>query len=260
MAHKSHVEGGTTVLLFGPQALSFSDQCFQRLRTAINNNPDNAWVRKIVDELPECTERACEQFPKLRSTPVVNLQNSLKEWLNSDANSAPVGFDSFPNSLLTPLVVLDQLTQYAQYVELAHVEIGLGSDIFGPQSRRIETLGFCTGLLTALAVSSSSTRTDFQRYAAVAVRLAALIGALVDAEDAVGKYGVSKTLSTASRSPAQEMELHAILRDFPEVRNCLLSYPRWPHIDTCLIGVYFCQLRSRSSDHYHLGANCRETP
>jgi hypothetical protein len=219
MAHNSHVEGGTTVLLFGPQALSFSNDCFQRLRTAINNNPDNAWVRKIVDELPECTERTCEQFPKLRSTPVVTLQKSLKEWLNSDTNSAPVGFEKSPNSLLTPLVVLDQLTQYAQYVQLAHVEIGLGSDIYGPQPRCIESLGFCTGLLSALAVSCSSTRTDFQRYAAVAVRLAALIGALVDAEDAVGKYGVSKTISTASRSPAQEMELHTILRDFPEVRH-----------------------------------------
>jgi hypothetical protein len=102
-------------------------------------------------------------------------------------------------------------------VQLAHVEIGLGSDTYGPQFRRIESLGFCTGLLTALAVSSASTQTEFQKYAAVAVRLAALIGALVDAEEATGRYGASKTFSTACHSPGQDMELRSILEEFSEV-------------------------------------------
>lgn len=48
---------------------------------------------------------------------------------------------------------------------------------------KFETLGFCFGLLGALSVASASNRQDFQKYGATAVRLAMLIGALVDARE-----------------------------------------------------------------------------
>ena len=212
-------EEGTTVLLFGPQALSFPEESFQRLRSALTEHPDNAWMRKVITELPDCTRRYSEQFPKLRATPAATLQESLRDWLDDDEGATPTASTSLPNALLTPLVVLDQLAQYAQYVQLSHVELGLGSDLYGRQPRRIRTLGFCTGLLSALAVSSASTQAEFQKYAAVAVRLAALVGAVVDAEDATGQYGESKTFSAAYHSPKQEIELQSILQKFPEVGN-----------------------------------------
>lgn len=208
---------GTTVLLFGPQALSFHEESFQRLRSALTDNPDNAWMRQVVAELPEYIRRFSEQLPKLRATPAVECLDRLKDWLESDADGPPIISRSLPNAILTPLVVLHQLAQYTQYVQLAHVETGLGSDLYGPQTRRIRTLGFCTGLLSALAVSSASTREEFQRYAAVSVRLAVLVGALVDAEDIVGHHGESKTFSTACNSSKQKMEMNHILQEFPEV-------------------------------------------
>ena len=218
MAVASRLEGGTTVLLFGPQALSFSEESFQRVRSALTGNPDSAWMREVVAELPECTRRISEQFPKLQATPAATLQDSLKAWLETNTSPTKATFKSLPNALLTPLVVLDQLTQYAQYVQLAHVEAGLGLDLYGPQPRNIRTLGFCTGLLSALAVSSASTQAEFRKYAAVSVRLAALIGAVVDAEDAIGQYGEAKTFSTVCHSSEQEMELQNILQEFPQVR------------------------------------------
>ncbi|KAK3995181.1 hypothetical protein QBC44DRAFT_320652 [Cladorrhinum sp. PSN332] len=213
----SRPEGATTVLLFGPQALSFSEESFQRLRTALTANPDNAWMLDVVAELPEWTRRTSEQFPKLKATPAAKLQESLKEWLAADATDSPAAsFKTLPNALLTPLVVIDHLAQYGQYVQLAHVETasGLGSDLYGPQPRQISTLGFCTGLLSALAVSSASSQAEFRQYAAVAIRLAALIGAVVDAEEVTG--GESKTFSTACHSSEQEHELQNILQEFPE--------------------------------------------
>jgi hypothetical protein len=106
MTFTGHTAGGTTVLLFGPQSLSFSTDSFQRLRAALNDNPDNAWMNKIVDELPNCTKRASEQFPKLEATPAATLQDSLKDWLKSDVNTMPTGSENLPNAVLTPLVVL----------------------------------------------------------------------------------------------------------------------------------------------------------
>ncbi|KAF2204959.1 hypothetical protein GQ43DRAFT_95556 [Delitschia confertaspora ATCC 74209] len=217
MAYSTNTEGGITVLLFGPQALSFPEESFQRLRSALTDNPDNAWMRKVITELPEITKLISQQLPKLQATPAATLQDSLKDWLlEIDGSAPPTEHKGLPNALLTPLVVLDQLAQYTQYVQLAHEETGLGSDLYGPQRRPLRTLGFCTGLLSALAVSSASTQAEFRKYGAVAVRLAALIGAVVDAEDAIGKNGESKTFSTACHSSEQEMELQNILQEFPE--------------------------------------------
>jgi hypothetical protein len=207
-----------TVLLFGPQALSFSTQSIQRLQASLNNDPDNAWMKDVIDELPDFTKRAAKQFPNLQIAPAATLQYHLRDWIRGDADISPAGSETLSNALLTPLVVLDQLTQYTQYVQLAHIDVGLGSDEYGPQTRRIESLGFCTGLLTALAVASASCRATFHKYGAVAIRLAALVGAVVDAEEVAGNFGVSKTFSTACRSPSQEIELQTILNEFTEVR------------------------------------------
>jgi hypothetical protein len=46
-----------------------------------------------------------------------------------------------------------------------------------------ETLGLCTGLLSAVAVSSSVNKTQLHNYGAVAIRLAMTFGALVNTED-----------------------------------------------------------------------------
>ncbi|KAK5656794.1 hypothetical protein OQA88_4342 [Cercophora sp. LCS_1] len=209
-------EGPTTVLLFGSQALSFSEDSLRRLRSALAGDADNGWMREVIAELPEWTRRVSEQFTKLRSTPAAALQESLKDWLAPNGSPTPALPKNLPNAVLTPLVVLDQLAQYTQYVRLAHAETGLGSDPYGPQPRRLETIGLCTGLLSAAAISSASTRAEFRQYGAVALRLAALIGALVDAENAVGQHGESKALSTACHSAQEEAELQNILEQFPE--------------------------------------------
>lgn len=227
MNHTASPDLGSTVLLFGPQALSFSTESFQRLKSAIDSSPENAWMKDVVDELPDYIQRAAEQLPRLQITPGAALQPNLGAWLRSDSAEAPSDAENLPNALLTPLVVLDHLTQYTQYVQLAHDQGSPGADEYGPQMRRVESLGFCTGLLTALAAASASSRSSFQRYGAVAVRLAALIGTAVDAEEITGEYGTSKSFSTACRTGDQDLELHAILQEFPEVRSSTNDRAKW---------------------------------
>lgn len=209
----------TTVLLFGPQALSFREDSLERLRQFLTTNSDGTWMRKVITELPNFIKNLSEQFPKLQATPAVKLLGELDDWLDSDSATPPFATRKLPNALLTPLVVLEQLVQYTQYVSWSHVDTGLGSDQYGPQPRRSTTVGFCTGLLTALAVSSSSSQEEFQRYAAVSVRLAALVGTLVDAEEVLGQHGISKTYSTACNSREQKTRLENILQESPEVRR-----------------------------------------
>lgn len=204
---------GTVVLLFGPQALGFQEQFFHNLRSNIHGNPENAWMRIVVAELPQYSQQLSRKLKKLRDSVAPLLLQKLAKWLNSD-DPFPVSRD-VPNVLLTPLVVLGQLAQYTQYVKAANVDAGLGLDRWSPQPGHV-TLGFCTGLLGALAVSTASNKAEFERLGGVAIRLATLVGALIDAEDECGFHGASKSLSVAWNTPNHKQELDAILKAFPE--------------------------------------------
>lgn len=204
----------TTVLLFGPQALSFQEQSFHHLRSTIRSHWDNGWMRTVLDELPRFIELFSQKLKTLQPSPALELLQRVAEWLDSDAPS-PLP-ETLPNTILTPLVALGQLAQYSQYVEVAHVDAGLGADRWSPQLRRSETLGFCTGFLSALAVSSASSKAEFQTFGAVAVRLATLIGAFVDAEDGDERFGRSTSVSAAWNTQEQGEQLKAIVAEDPE--------------------------------------------
>lgn len=204
---------GNTVLLFGPQALSFNQEAFLKLRATILGSPSYQWVLDVVDELPAIWTTLVESIPKLK---VINGAKELKN-LSVWIRSGDINGDSFPlpNILLSPLVVITQLTQYANYTQ-DHPELR--------KSDNTETLGFCTGILSALAVSSSAGETQFAKYGSVAVRLAMVIGAIVDAQDAPSERGPSKSLATAWNSAHGENELKRILTEFPEVSKCSLAH------------------------------------
>lgn len=73
------------------------------------------------------------------------------------------------------------------------------------------------GFLSALAVSISKDEQDIERYGSTAIRLAMIIGGIVDAQEVLNSDGSSKSLATAWNSPKAESELKAILEQFPEV-------------------------------------------
>jgi hypothetical protein len=108
-------------------------------------------------------------------------------------------------------VVILQLTQYVRYRRLAQ----------SPNERLLisdaaaEAVGFCTGLLSALAVSCSTTQQQLEQHGASAVRLALLIGAFVEIHNASEAF---VTISACWQFPEGKKELTSILEAFPEVR------------------------------------------
>ena len=228
MARLSGSRDGNTILLFGPQALSFQEGSFHQLRSTIINDTENSWILDIVAELPSYFRTFSDSFPQLKASSGIQLLDNLNDWFKT--GHIPSATKNLPNTLLSPLVVLTQLTQYSQYLQLAQVEPGNGQDLYASHSRPTETVGFCTGLLSALAVSCANNRSEFQLYGAVAVRLAALIGAVVDSQDAQGQYGESKSFATAWNSRDAKEEMVRILQQFPEVIDML----PYPHHQSCL--------------------------
>lgn len=239
---------GNTILLFGPQALSFEGDSFHQLKSIIRNDAENRWILNVIAELPTYFQTFSEKFPNLQAISGVQLLEDLGDWFKTD--KIPPASYHLPNILLSPLVVLTHLTQYSKYLKLAHTESGDGQDLHASHSQKTETIGFCTGLLSALAVSSAGTQAQFQQYGAVAVRLAALIGAMVDAQDVLGKHGKAKSFATVWKSREAKTEMTRILQQFPEVKlSCLVlaCFNSSPANCTDLAGLHFCLLRRKPS-------------
>ncbi|KAK4043909.1 hypothetical protein C8A01DRAFT_12639 [Parachaetomium inaequale] len=208
---------GTTLLLFGPQALSFNAESFQTLRKFLREADDCKWMLDVVSELPTRWNELAKQFPKLDTIPGERLLNELEHWFqNDDSHKATT---QLPNVVLTPLVVLTQLTQFSRYLSSSLSGASIQADhVFSALAQRhVETVGLCTGLLSASAISSASDTATFRQYGAVAVRLAMVIGAFVDCQDASDKlHGPSRSFAVAWASPDMARDLLRVLDGFPE--------------------------------------------
>ena len=203
---------GNTVLLFGPQALSLHKDWFDQLKSDILGNAESRWIINVVAQLPTYLQSFSEKSSKVEVVSAVKLLKDLNDWIST--GNTPLPSSHLPNVIVSPLIVLLQLTQYSKYLELAH---GEEQNIYGAHSQLTEVVGFCTGLLSALAVSSAGDRAQFQHYGAVAVRLAALIGAFVDGQDALGDHGGSKSFATVWNSNQAKTEMTRIMQQLPEV-------------------------------------------
>lgn len=193
-----------TVLLFGSQALDFDQQAFRQLSNTVVNSPNHAWALRAIDDLADVWETICSEIPSLHTVSGAAHLSKLPGWFRSGRLETTA---LLPNILLSPLVVITQLTQYATFAALREKEAL-------PPS---ETVGFCIGLLSAFAVSASGRDSEFERYAAAATRVALLVGALVDRED---REDPTTTVAVAWKAPKRgEEELASILKSHPGVRT-----------------------------------------
>ncbi|KAI1152043.1 putative polyketide synthase [Nemania diffusa] len=208
---------GTTVLLFGPHALSFNVESLQTLRDFIHEADNCKWMLVVVSELTLQWKQLAERFPKLREIPGEKLLDELNSWFRGEKIDK-ANFQ-LPNILLTPLVVLTQLTQFVRYLSYSRSGTSTqAADLFSSLAgRNIETVGFCTGLLSATTVSSLVDQASFEQYGAVAVRLAMMVGALADAQDISDRlHGLSKSFAVAWASQDMAKEMVRVLDCFPE--------------------------------------------
>ena len=202
----THPASTADALLFGSQALTFDLESFKRLRITLLESSNHLWILETLEELPDLWERAIQSIPSLQDFPGANLFRTLNGCLSKE--EVPEDLFPLPNVLLTPLVVIVHLTQYQRFIEKSKYSFK-DSD---------KAIGLCTGLLSAQVVASSKTREDFQEQGRVALRLAMLVGALVDAQDTkIDKIGDSKSFSVAWLRLEASVQLAQILEQFPEV-------------------------------------------
>ncbi|MCJ1402385.1 hypothetical protein MMC11_005605 [Xylographa trunciseda] len=221
-----------TILLFGGHVLSQTKQTLDKLVQGLVAGPNADWIKETVAGLSSYWDALINEIPEVAGTiPGSDQIADLDSWLQHGRGSDEAQQDeNLPNVVVGPLLVAIQLDQYWRYLELLrsqqdlpHVR-DLQADLVARQAEehgsKVEVLGFCVGLLGAIAVSSSSNRQDFEKYGAAAMRMAMFIGALLDAREVwdrgIGK-GKSVSYATAWRNAKQHEDLTRIVSSlFPE--------------------------------------------
>ncbi|GAW13921.1 hypothetical protein ANO14919_033130 [Xylariales sp. No.14919] len=200
------------VLVFGPQFLSFTADSLAQLRSDCLDLPYlQEWVIQTLEELPHHWISIATEFSSLENLPGQQQLEDLVECIRSGKRlKTPF---PLPNLVLCPLVVILQLTQYLRYKQTIQSQ----HNGIWPMAREVECVGFCTGLLSALAVACSTTQQEVEHYGAAAVRIAMLIGAAVDAENSLSEPGSkSVSFSVAWQTRDGRAELDRIIGGFPE--------------------------------------------
>lgn len=236
-ASLSDIKPNPKILVFGPQALNFDVASFDKLRSQVQATPLYGWILHTVAALPSDWDNLSSSLTKLQHSIGKKLLEDLNEWLLG--GEIPQSSFPLPNILLSPLTVVAQLNQYSAFLKAAFPDLPDTRQLPSSISANTETLGLCTGTLSAFAAACSSSLAELQRHGAVAVRLAMLVGALVDAtEVAPNSEGQSTSFSASWNSAEAIGTVNEVLERFPEV-NFKDQTPDYSGIVTNFLGLHF---------------------
>lgn len=201
------------LVVFGPQRCLPNPGDLSRLRLVVLSEP--ALVAAIKD-LPNLWRALLEVLPLLRQVPGPRVFLELKAWI--DHGRPLTSSYPHPNVLLTPLSVIADTASYLHYLRVSR---GNSLESHTSTLKSVQHhggfQGLCTGLLTAIAISRSDEESDVGENAAVAIRLAVCIGAIVDLESAFAvPPDEACCLAVRFRSAGKPTVLK-ILQDFPGV-------------------------------------------
>ncbi|KAI1205130.1 uncharacterized protein F4807DRAFT_464950 [Annulohypoxylon truncatum] len=200
---------GPNILFFGPVIPSFSNQSLLELRSALRNQQ---WATDVVSALLPAWDIISTKIPSLSSVPGKQLLTDLETWLREGPPEKGVG--DLPNVVLAPLTVMTQLAQFQQYTE-RHPNF---QDMLEPVrgEGRVLLVGFCMGLLSTAVVANYVDPDSWNRHAIAAIRLAILVGAVVDAADVAHPNGASESIAISWQDPEQSERVKYILEQFPD--------------------------------------------
>ncbi|KAK7931080.1 hypothetical protein PG985_001792 [Apiospora marii] len=225
----SHVREATSFVFgghIGPQSKNSLEKKVQQ----IVDGPNGEWILETLAGMPRYWEALTERIPELASA--MNgprLLADIESWFRHGAASveslAPDA--EIPDLWIGVLMVAIQLDQYWQYLEFRFNSTDgdavedLQAELVkqqqqqsGESSNKVETVGFCAGMIAAVAAASSHNRQEFVKYGAAALRIGALMAALVGATEAstkgLGKGG-SISLAVAWRTAKQGADMTRIV-------------------------------------------------
>lgn len=204
-----------SLVVFGPQTPHPTADQLERIRATLLNNAHLQSFAAAIEDLDSFWELLVNADPNLANLAGSEQLHLLRTWLDQ-GTFPPTSSNPLSNAVLTPLTVIVHVVEYLdslndQALGCSHSELLQSVTDAGIQ-------GFCSGLLTAVAVACSSTESNLIRLACVSLRLAVVIGAYVDLDESSGELEKEAAcLAVRWTNPEQERSVRSSLEDTPEV-------------------------------------------
>ena len=205
--------------VFGPQSKEPKADYLHLLRGYLCDKRELAPFVQVIRKLPDLWSSYSKHNPDL--SPLSHCPQdllSLSDWIETGTTS----FISKSTSgvLCLPLLVIIQVAQYFRYLQESQIK---HIDLILAVQNGAGIQGYCTGLLTAVAVACSADEIELVHHCCRALRLAVGVGAYSDL--AIG--GESDEFATIVVRLKYEEQAEEILRDFPRVSTlCSLEMCR----------------------------------
>ncbi|KAL3429448.1 hypothetical protein BDV09DRAFT_200600 [Aspergillus tetrazonus] len=207
-----------TSFIFGGHIGPQTKNSLEKEIRKVANGPNGGWILDTLAGMPRYWEAVTEKIPEVASTMQgARLLADLESWfrIGSDSVDSLAPDAELPDLWLGILMVVIQLDQYWRYLESRFADRAV-DDLQAELNKedKVEAVGFCAGMIAAVVIASSHTRQEFEKYGAVALRIAAMMAVLVGATEewtkAMGK-GRSVSFATAWRTRKQGDDMARII-------------------------------------------------
>ncbi|KAJ1323107.1 phthiocerol/phenolphthiocerol synthesis type-I polyketide synthase C [Microdochium nivale] len=212
------------VLLFGWQARSLDEEKLASIHRVVHSSSANSWIIDAVVDLPAqlaLLTSISKEFNERAGT----LLGHLVRWLRDGEPPHGADFVRY-NTLLTPLTIIHHLLQYSTYLDAKYPHHRPDAR-FTAARGTTESLGFCTGLISAYAVSSASDVESFRAYGAIAIRMAMACGLVVDQLNYSNHDTQTTSIAVVWQSSEAKQGFEKVLAAFPNTyRSVLFDHDR----------------------------------
>lgn len=205
----------SSVLLFGPQVTTWTQQSILALQHALSNSPGLRFLKLGLEslELLEPILSNADLEGTLYHNGFQRSINLIKDFALGKVNLEPHALSNTVRAVLTVAFHVHCLLELAQSRD---------TSVIASLKQTKSSQGFCLGFLTSAAFSLSKSRLEFERNISIALRLAALIGTTVDAEGAThSDLDAAAVIAVRCKVPSDQEHLDMILSLFPDVRFSL---------------------------------------
>ena len=201
------------LIVFGAQTACPSKEFLAEIREYLLSETRLGAFLEALKNLPSLWDSLVRHDQLLKVVPGRETLQRLGDWIQQ--GELPDGKVAESNLFGMPLTIILHIVQYFHYLDgnTSHTELLQDVSTAGVQ-------GFCLGLLSAVAVGCAREEAEVTTLAAVALRLAACIGAYIDLHR-VYTADAFDTVSLAIRwktSTSHDLVLET-LQAYPEVSN-----------------------------------------
>lgn len=208
-----------SLIAFGSLAPWPDADRLQQLRIALREQPSLKPIVEAIYQLPLLWKALESREPGLKAVAGKPAADQLAEWITGTNNIQHV--DEKRNLMIMPMTIITQIVYYFSYLGQSGGAFHHGS-VLESVAAGGGIQGFCTGLLSAIAVASGKNQEDTGNFAATSVKLAFCIGAYVDL-DQCRDGGASKdsTLAVRWRTPTTLENIQRLYLNHPNVSSIL---------------------------------------